>query len=98
MNQLLIGWIRTVNWNLEASSLFRPQPQLRAVDPRLHGGGVRHRLSGSLGSDVPVQSSRGHRGASAVCGGKLRLLRQVTHLRFKASRTFSSSSSPLERN
>lgn len=56
------------------------QSQLRAVDLRLHGGGVCHRLTGSLGSNVPAQSSRIHRGESALRGGTLLLLRQVTHM------------------
>lgn len=58
---------------------FSLQLQLRVVDLRLHGGGVRHRLSGSLGSDVPVQSGRGHRRASAMRGGQLCRHREVTH-------------------
>lgn len=60
--------------------LFPLQLQFRVVHLWLHGGGVCHRLSGSLGANIPLQSGRVHRGESALHGGELRLLRQVAYM------------------
>lgn len=58
-------------------SVLPPQPQLRVVHLRLHGGGLRHRLSGALGSGFPLQSRRLHRGEISLRAGTLRHFGQV---------------------
>lgn len=88
-------WFNNFVWLWEESSeaaadqsfflSFLLQLQFCVVYFRLHSGGFCHRLSGSLGTNIPLQSSRLHWGESSLWWGPVCLLRQVTYMWFYCS-------------